>query len=121
MIAFMRAVAAIQKRINQNKTSSAESVPQGFPSEYASWLPDAKNKYASKQAHTKVKRLAYLLYPSIDEKERGEKIKEIHNKAKLKNGLSPKSFIGHEGWEQIYVWACNRIAEAAQLKGTEDS
>jgi superfamily II DNA or RNA helicase len=113
-----------QSTINQtdsnHKTRSVEDVPQGFPSEYSTWLPDAKAKYASKQAHTKVKRLAYLLYPNVDDRERAVRIKEIHTKAKLRNNLSPKGFIGHEGWEQIYVWLCNRINYAAQLKGTED-
>ncbi|NEQ11230.1 MAG: hypothetical protein F6K37_36620, partial [Moorea sp. SIO4E2] len=110
------------KPINSNrKTYSTEDVPQGFPSEYSSLLSNDKLEYARKQAHQKAKRLSYILYPNTaNDQERAERIKEIHTKAKQKHTLPLKDFIGHKGWEQIYVWLCDRIADAKQRKETED-
>ena len=99
---------------------STDDIPFGFPSEYANWLPDEKAKYASKQAHTKAQRLAHILYPSANKQMLGEKIKDIHTKAKQRNGFSRNDFIPYEGWEKIYTWLCDRIVNAAKLKGTED-
>ena len=73
-----------------------------------------------KELHQKANRLAYLLYPSLNDKERAEKLKEIHYKAKLRNNVSSRKRIGYKGWEKIYSWLCDRIADAQQLKGTED-
>ncbi len=98
-----------------------EPIPDGFPSEYAIWLPDEKKKYASKQVHTKVNRLVFLLYPNADEKERKEHIKKVYTIAKQRNGITTQQrFIGYQGWEKIYSWLLDRIAHAQDLKGTED-
>jgi hypothetical protein len=102
------------------KSFSSTYVPPGFPSEYVSFLPDKKSTFASKEAHTKANRLAYLLYPNATQEERVARLKQIHTKAKLRNNLPVKGFISYEGWEKIYEWLCDRIAEAQRLKGTED-
>jgi superfamily II DNA or RNA helicase len=114
------------KNINPNVYSS-QDVPSGFPSEYANWLADEKTKYASKEAHTKAQRLAYLLYPKalkdkqIDkEQEIKKNIQIIHTKAKEQNGISPQSFIGYEGWEKIYLWLLDKIAHKSEIESTED-
>lgn len=104
-----------------NSSASEADVPLGFPSEYAGYLSDQKIKFARKEANTKANRLAFLLYHSASDEERKEKLKQIHTIAKQRNGLPIKdSFIGHEGWERVYLWLCNRIADAENLKGTED-
>ena len=112
---------AIDSQPSVRDSPSTEDVPYGFPSEYATWHPDDKCKYASKQVDKKVKHLAYLLYPSMADKEKSSKFKEIHTKAKLRNRISPKnSFIGHKGWEKIYSWLLDRIANAKEVNGMED-
>ena len=97
-----------------------EDVPVGFPSEYGTWHPDEKRKYASKEAHTKAQRLAYLLHPDGKKGKIANAIKEIHNRAKRRCEVSLTGHIGHKGWEKIYLWLLDRIAHAHQLKGTED-
>lgn len=118
--------AITSKNINTNGCSTKD-VPFGFPSEYANWLSDEKTKYARKQAHTKAKRLAYLLYPKAIKNEQRDKEKEIkkhiqiiHTKAKERNDIPPQEFIGHEGWEKIYLWLVDRIADAPEIGSTED-
>lgn len=109
------------ERTATNSSASEADVPLGFPSEYASYLPDEKIKFARKEANTKANRLAFRLYPSASEEERKEKLKQIHTLAKQRNGLPVKdSFIAHGGWEQVYIWLCDRIADAENLKGIED-
>ncbi|NEQ68157.1 MAG: DEAD/DEAH box helicase family protein [Symploca sp. SIO2D2] len=109
-----------QKSSNHN-TSSTSEILLGFPSEYSSWLPDEKAKYVRKEVNKKTYRLACLLYSSNDsEEEIQEKVKKIHTKAKQKNGLPLNGFISYEGWEEIYAWLCDRIADAAKRKGMED-
>lgn len=114
--------SANNETVNISNDIAQENIPDGFPSEYATLLNNDKEKCASKQVSTKVKRLAYLLYPNADHQKITETIKEIHNKAKLRCGvtLSPCSHIGYKDWERIYLWVCDRIAHAKQLKGTED-
>ena len=97
-----------------------EDIPDGFPSEYAIWLNDEKRKYASKEAHKKAQRLAYILYPDSEKRQIAEAIKEIHTKGKRRCEVSLTGHIGHKGWEKIYLWLLDRIAHAHQLKGTED-
>lgn len=108
-----------------NKTSSAQnsssaSVPQGFPSEYASYLPDKKISFASREANRKAYRLACILFPNVGDEERQELVKQIHTKAKQRNKLPLGGFIGYEGWERVYLWLCDRIANAQRMKGIED-
>lgn len=110
---------AINQQINTQDCSSAY-VPPGFPSEYASFLPDKKTSFARKEAHTKASRLAYLLFGNATQEEWKEGLKQIHTKAKLRNNLSVKGFIGHEGWERVYGWLCDRIADVPRVKGIED-
>jgi|JFJP01.1.fsa_nt_gi DNA or RNA helicases of superfamily II len=101
--------------------SKQENIPPGFPSEYATWLPDEKADYARKQVQKKVNRLVFLLYPKAEGKEQQQYIKKVYTIAKLKNGIPiGKDFIGYQGWEKIYVWLLDRIAHAQNLKGMED-
>ena len=97
-----------------------EDIPDGFPSEYATWLSDEKRKYASKEASTKVKHLAYILHPNGKKGQIANAIKEIHTVGKRRCEVSLNGHIGHKGWERIYLWLLDRIAHAHQLKGTED-
>ena len=97
-----------------------EDIPDGFPSEYGTWHPDEKRKYASKEAHTKAQRLAYILYPDGKKVKIANAIKDIHTQAKRRCEVSLTGHIGHKGWEKIYLWLLDRIAHAHQLKGTED-
>lgn len=101
-------------------SSMYENIPPGFPSEYATWLPDQKADYARKEVNKKVNRLVYLLHPNAEKQERQKYLKEVHTKAKLKNGVRPSGFIGYQDWEKIYVWLLDRIAHAQELKETED-
>jgi len=107
---------------NSVTESPAEKVPDGFPSEYATWLLDEKTNYARKQAHTKAQNLAYTLYPSINNYQLGKRISEIHTISRRRCEQSLTGHIGHEGWEEIYLWLLDRIADANQrkLEGTED-
>lgn len=105
---------------NSVTESPAEKVPDGFPSEYATWLLDEKKKYASSQAHKKAQRLAYILYPDGKKGKIAEAIKEIHTVSKRRCNLSISGHIGYQGWEEIYLWLMGRIAEAHKIKGTED-
>ncbi|MEC4813045.1 MAG: DEAD/DEAH box helicase family protein [Scytonema sp. PMC 1069.18] len=105
---------------NVSNISCSSYVPPGFPSEYATFLPDKKINFARKKAHEKANRLAYIIFENASEEERVEGLKIIHTKAKLRNRLPLNGFIGYEGWEKIYHWLCNRIAEAKRIKGIDD-
>ena len=111
---------AIETGTNNNNKMFQEDIPDGFPSEYAIWLNDEKRKYASKEAHKKAQRLAYILYPDSEKRQIAKAIKEIHTKGKRRCEVSLTGHIGHKGWERIYLWLLDRIAHANQLKGTED-
>lgn len=111
---------AIGSTGNDDSNLSEEDIPDGFPSEYGTWLNDEKRKYASKEAHTKAQRLAYILYPDAKKGKIANAIKEIHTVAKRRCEVSLHGHIGHKGWEKIYLWLLERIADAHQLKGTED-
>lgn len=114
---------AYQEAVNSESDENAcknEDIPSRFPSEYATWLPDRKAKYVRKEVNTKVYRLACILHPQANSEERKNHIKTIHNKAKLRNGVSLNGFIGYQGWEKIYEWLLDRIAHAQELQGTED-
>ena len=100
--------------------SATEDIPDGFPSEYATWLADEKKKYASSQAHKKAQRLAYILYPDGKKGKIAEAIKEIHTVSKRRCNLPLSGHIGYQGWEKIYLWLMGRIAKAHEIKGTED-
>lgn len=104
-----------------NENASSTYVPYGFPSEYATMLPDQKSKYVRAEANTKAYRLACILYPDINKEDRPEKVRQIHTQAKLKNKLPVNGFIGYEGWERIYEWLCDRINDALTRKGMNDS
>jgi hypothetical protein len=101
-------------------SSINEAVPPGFPSEYAKKLPDEKANYGRKQVNKKVYQLACILYSNASEDERKEHLKIIHTTAKLRNGIPPNGFISYQGWEKIYVWLLNHIANGQNLNGTED-
>jgi hypothetical protein len=102
-------------------STKPEDIPPGFPSEYATWLPDEKANYARKQVHKKVNRLVFILHPQAKGEEQQNLIKKVYTIAKLRNGIpTGKDFIGYQGWEKIYVWLIDRIAHAQELKGTED-
>lgn len=103
-----------------DSNTNTHNVPDGFPSDYGTWLKADKDKEASKQVSTKVKRLAFLLYPNVSNQEIAERIKEIHTIAKQRNGVSLNGYIGHVEYERIYSWLIDRIAHAQSLKGTED-
>lgn len=47
-----------------DNNTNTQNVPDEFPSDYGTWLKREKDQYASKQVSTKVKRLAFLLYPN---------------------------------------------------------
>ena len=111
--------AAINQ-ISSTDSSLSAFIPPEFPSEYAGFLPDQKTSFARKKANDKVYRLACILHPNDNTEERQETLKQIHTKAKLRNCFSTDAFIGHQGWERIYKWLCDRIAEAKQLKGIDD-
>lgn len=101
--------------------SESEYIPSGFPSEYATWLPDAKADYVRKQVQKKVNRLVFILYPKAEGKERKIYLQKVHTKAKYQNGIPiGKDFIGYQGWEKIYEWLLDRIARAQDLKGIEE-
>ncbi len=104
--------------INQNFLSAP--VPQGFPSEYASWLPDEKLRLARSKANDKVFHLACILYPDATTEEQKAQLQQIHVWAKQKQGLPLRGFIGYEGWEKIYLSLCDRIADAKKFKGKEE-
>jgi len=110
---------AINKRANSHGNYSTY-IPPGFPSEYATFLPTKKISFASKQVNTKVYRLACILFSNSSQEERSQQVKQIHSKAKLRNNLPLNGFIGHEGWERIYEWICDHIANAQKLKGMDD-
>ena len=110
---------AINEMSNSRGNLSA-AIPQGFPSEYDKYLPTKKTVFARGEVNKKAWRLACILYASASEEEKKEKVKQIHTKAKLRNCLSTNTYIGHEGWEKIHQWLCDRIAEAPRLKGVED-
>ncbi|MGA9379250.1 MAG: hypothetical protein WBV73_10810, partial [Phormidium sp.] len=110
---------AINEGVNGESTYSTY-VPPGFPSEYATYLPTKKIDVASREANRKVRHLSYVLFPSLSKDERKEKIRQIHTKAKLRNNLPLKGFIGPEGWERIYEWVCDRIANAQKGEGMDD-
>jgi superfamily II DNA or RNA helicase len=97
-----------------------EAVPPGFTSEYAKKLPDEKANYGRRKVNKKVYQLACILYPNASEEERKEHLKIIHTKAKLRNGIPTNGFISYQGWEKIYVWLLNHIANGQNLNGTED-
>lgn len=103
-----------------SNTATSDEIPEGFPSEYATWLPDKKADYARKQVNKKVYYLACLLYPHATDIERKEHLKQIHTIAKQRNGIPLKKFIGYKSWETIYLWLLDRITHAQELKGTED-
>ncbi|WP_013320675.1 DEAD/DEAH box helicase [Gloeothece verrucosa] len=109
----------VNSRISSEATTN-EEIPEGFPSEYSTWLPDKKVDYARKQVNKKVYQLACLLYPRASDEERKEHLKQIHTIAKRRNRIPLKKFIGYQSWEIIYLWLIDRIAHARDLKGTED-
>ncbi|MGB3533200.1 MAG: DEAD/DEAH box helicase family protein [Microcoleaceae cyanobacterium] len=111
---------AVNLKSSPNASTTDQDIPLGFPSEYATWLPDEKADYVRKQVNSKVYRLACLLYPKANSEKRKVNIKNIHNQAKLKNGFRLNCFIGYQGWEKIDKWLLERIAHAQDLKGTED-
>lgn len=99
--------------------SPPRQIPDAFPSEYADWLPDEKEKYARQQVQKKVNQLAYQLKGS-DNNDHQETVKAIHTKAKRRNSLPLNGFIGHEGWERIYAWLCEKIANSNRIDSLED-
>lgn len=104
--------AAVNQSTDNQNSVNTEDIPLGFPSEYAKYLPDEKAKYVRKEVNKKAYRLACLIYSSDDEDEIKKKVKGIHSRAKKKFKLPANGFIGHEGWEQIYTWLCDRIKDA---------
>jgi superfamily II DNA or RNA helicase len=94
-------------------------IPQGFPPDYADMLADEKSECASKLVNKKVYRLAKILYPSCDEKEIQEKVKEIHNASKKGTKTPLRGFINYESHEKIYEWVCKKIDDAIAKKGVE--
>lgn len=111
---------AVPRRTPINQNFSTPPIPQGFPSEYANWLDDEKLEFVRDKANKKAYRLACILYPNATEEEKKAKVKEIHTKAKRAKKLRAGEFIGHEGWENIYQWLCDRIADANKIKGKEN-
>ena len=108
-------------QISTNQGSSSTVIPDGFPSEYADYLSTKKAIFTRKEVNTKAARLAFLLYGKVSTREMEEKMAQIHSVAKRRNGLKNDTFIGHEGWERIYKWLCDRIAEApTRIRGIED-
>ena len=102
------------------RSSSSTNVPTGFPSEYATFLPDEKLKLARKEVNKKAFRLACLLLPNATSEELEKKVQEIYGKAKRKHGIPLKGFVNYEGWEKIYHWLCDRIVAASRIKGEEN-
>ena len=103
--------------------SKNEEIPDGFATEYATWLNDEKMNYASKMVKKKVNHLVFTLYPKAERKEQQDYIIKVQTKAKEKHGIPiDKDFIGHQGLEKIYVWLLDRIAhaKAKKIKGTEE-
>lgn len=108
---------------NDDINNQTENVPDGFPSDYNTWLQTEKDDYARKEVSKKVKKLTYILYPSASNEELGKRIAEIHNLAKRENNVPlGGSYIGHAESEKIYQWLMHKIAEATEYKyrGTED-
>ena len=107
---------------SKNHDSQASSgvtvtkIPKDFPPEYIDMLADEKTDFASKLVNKKVYRLAKILYPSSDDKEIQERVKEIHNASKKANKIPLRGFINYEKWEKIHEWVCNRIEEALSKK-----
>jgi superfamily II DNA or RNA helicase len=94
-------------------------IPKEFPTEYVDMLANEKTEFASKLVNKKVYRLAKILYPSCDEKELQEKVKEIHNTSKKATKTPLRGFINYEAWEKVYEWVCKKIDEAQTKKGVE--
>ncbi|MDF0555054.1 DEAD/DEAH box helicase family protein [Kamptonema sp. UHCC 0994] len=115
-----REYQTVPQKTPTNQNFSTAPVPQGFPSEYASWLPDEKLKLARSKANDKVFHLARILYPDATTEEQKAQLQQIHVWAKQKQGLPLKGFIAHEGWEKIYLSLCDRIADAKKFKGKEE-
>jgi superfamily II DNA or RNA helicase len=100
--------------------SLSTDVPLGFPSEYATFLPDEKLKFARKEVNKKAYRLACILLPNATSEELEKKIQQIYGRAKRRHGIPLKGFVNYEGWEKIYRWLCERIIDAKRIKGEED-
>ena len=112
----------IANNVNTNITPQ-QNIPLGFSSEYGTWLADKKTEYASKQAHKKAKRLAYLLLPeNSKEIDMGKQIAKIHTIAKQQNSIKLQGFIDYQDLEKIYLWLFNKVtqAELKQIRSTED-
>ncbi len=105
---------------SSSDSSQPEDIPPDFPSESATWLPDAKANYARKKVHKKVKHLVSILYPKAEGEDRKKYLQEVYKEAYRKNGVRPNGFISYREWEKIYEWLIDRIAHAQDLKGTED-
>jgi superfamily II DNA or RNA helicase len=101
-------------------SSSITNVPAGFPSEYATFLPDEKLKFVRKEVNRKAFRLACLLLPRATSEELEKKVQEIYGRAKRKHGIPLKGFVNYEGWEKIYHWLCDRIVHANRIKREEN-
>ncbi|OCQ99345.1 hypothetical protein BCD64_12420 [Nostoc sp. MBR 210] len=111
----------VVNQISNDQGSASTVIPDGFPSEYKDYLPTKKIAFASRAANKKAGRLVYLLYGNPSQEEMKEKVAQIHSIAKRRNCLKNDTFIGHEGWERIYKWLCDRIAEApTRIRGIED-
>ena len=100
--------------------SNNEDIPPGFPSEYSRMLPDEKIKYARTEVNKKVYHLVRLLHPNAEGEDEKKYIQKVHTKAKLRNGVRLKGFIGYKEWEKIYLWLRDRIDDAKNLKATQD-
>jgi len=102
------------------RKSSSANVPSGFPSEYADLLPDEKLKWTRREVNKKAFHLACILSPNASPEEREKKIQEIYGKAKRRHGIPLKGFVNYEGWEKLYHWLCDRIAQANGIKKDGD-
>lgn len=119
---YRRRYEEVVDQMSTKQDSSSTVIPDGFPSEYQEFLPTKKTAFARKLANKKAFHLACILYPKDSKEEREEKVKKIHTKAKLRNSIPPNNtFIAHEGWERIYQWLLDRIAEVpTRIRGIED-
>lgn len=100
---------------DKNTDTHTHNVPEGFPSDYGSWLKAEKDKYASKQVNKKANHLAYIYYPD-DKDGRTKYLREIHTEAKRIHNLPFDGYISHEGWEKIYRWLEEKIANASSSR-----
>lgn len=76
-------------------STTNEPIPDGFPSEYATWLADKKAGYARKQVNKKVNHLVFILHPEAEGKQRKDYLKEVHTIAKQRNGIPFNGSLEH--------------------------